>query len=107
MESLIHQRRRQVLVHSILYYRMDQPILSDERFDFLAKNLSRLQKEHPEASMRVMYHHKEFQDFNGETGFHLPLGDIRASNVARHLLAYDKKLKAEKAEEELEDAYGA
>ena len=33
IRELIHRRRRQVLVHSILYYRLGKPLISDRQFD--------------------------------------------------------------------------
>lgn len=84
--ELIHRRRRQVLVHSIIYYRLDTSILSDSQFDNWARELAQLQKDHPEVSESVEYMRDEFRDFAGETGHHLPLMDERASNIANLLL---------------------
>lgn len=33
IRELIHRRRRQVLVHSILYYKLDQTLIADAQFD--------------------------------------------------------------------------
>lgn len=84
-EELIHRYRREVLVHSILYYQMGEPILTDLEFDRRAKLLAQLQKDHPAASSRVLYHYEGFKDFTGETGYHLPLADYRAILTARRL----------------------
>lgn len=82
IEELIHRRRRQVLVHSILYYRMGKSTLTDVQFDAWARELAKLQKDNPEASERVEYMREEFSDFSGETGYHLPLMDENATRVA-------------------------
>lgn len=84
-EELIHRYRRNVLIHSILYYMMDEPVLTDIEFDRRAKLLAQLQKDHPEASARVAYHYEGFKDFTGETGFHLQLSDYRAMLNARRI----------------------
>lgn len=81
-KELIHRGRRQVLVHSILYYQLDKSIISDTQFDVLARRLARLQREFPDDSNQVLYHREAFLNFDGETGFHLPLTDYRANQVA-------------------------
>lgn len=72
-------------MHSILYYRFGESIIPDAQFDAWAQELALLQSQHPEDSKAVEYYRDEFTDFTGETGFHLPLWDPRAQNVARHL----------------------
>lgn len=80
--ELIHRRRRQILVHSILYYRLGASTLDDSTFDVWARELARLQKENPEISESVEYMREDFADFAGETGFHLALMDERATSIA-------------------------
>lgn len=84
--ELIHRRRRQVLVHSILYYRLGESIVPDGTFDRWARELAALQRAHPETSEGVEYMLDAFRDYTGETGYHLPLADERATRVARHLI---------------------
>lgn len=43
----LQRRTLQFLVHSFLYYRLDEPIVSDAAFDRIAKELRRLRKAHP------------------------------------------------------------
>ncbi len=68
--QMINHRRRQVLVHSELYYGMDESIVSDQKFDEWAKHLATLQKVHPDIAAEVPFA-EEFKDFNGSTGYHL------------------------------------
>lgn len=82
LEELIHRRRRQVLVHSILYYEMNTNLLPDATFDLWAHELAELQVAHPEESAKVEYMREEFKDFTGDGGSHLPLLDPRAYAVA-------------------------
>lgn len=91
IEELIHHRRRQVLVHSILYYRLDTSIISDHLFDSWAKELAQVQRDNPEASERVIYHRDAFSNFNGETGHYLPLLDVQGTEVAFRILAHHKR----------------
>lgn len=92
IEELIHRRRRQVLVHSILYYNMGESILPDATFDKWARELAKLQKDHQQLSESIPYMRYAFADFEGETGYHLPLMDRRANKIAEELLeTYNKR----------------
>ena len=42
---------RQFLVHSFLYYRLGENVISDEAFDKLAKELQALHEAHPEVEL--------------------------------------------------------
>lgn len=67
--ELIIRRRRQMMVHSYLYYWMDMPIISDELWQTWANELRDLQAAHPEP---VDFYDHEFADWDGSTGMHLP-----------------------------------
>jgi hypothetical protein len=86
IEELIHRRRRQVLVHSIIYYKYGESIVADAVFDSWAKELTKLQKDNLQLSESIPYMRYQFADFAGETGYHLPLHDKRASAVAEQLM---------------------
>ena len=45
----LNRRARQYLVHSFLYYRLGESLLSDEAFDRIAEDLQALHSAHPEA----------------------------------------------------------
>lgn len=93
IEELIHRRRRQILVHSILYYRLDTTVISDHQFDAWARELAAAQKGHLKASERVIYQREAFANFTGETGYYLPLLDRQATEVAFRVLAEHKRKK--------------
>lgn len=82
----ILQRRRQVLIHSIIYYRLDASYVPDAIYDRWAHELVELQKFHPEVSESIPYHLDAFRDFTGDTGFDLPLHDMVAIQTAMKLL---------------------
>lgn len=86
VRELIHRRRRQILVHSIIYYARGTNIISDAQFDNWSHELVQLQADHPEDSEAVEYMREEFRDFTGDTGFHLPLANVWARGVAKSLL---------------------
>lgn len=87
IQELIHRRRRQVLVHSILYYAYNTNVVPDATYDLWAQELAKVQQDHPEDSEAVEYHLEAFRGYTGETGFHLPLHDRRATNIAKTLMA--------------------
>ncbi|QIG58518.1 DNA ligase [Arthrobacter phage DrSierra] len=89
--SQIERRRRQILVHSILYYKHDRPLIADHVYDAWAQELIRLQAEHPEVSEGVTYHRDAFRNFTSSTGYDLPLDDDAANRVARDLLTYSER----------------
>jgi hypothetical protein len=88
IRELIHRRRRQVIVHSVLYYKLDSPLISDTTFGSWARELAVLQEEHRELSDEVAYMREAFCGFTGNTGFDLPLDDAAATATARRLVAY-------------------
>ena len=49
--AALKRRALQFLVHSFLYYRLDEPVISDEAFDAIARELRRLRKAHPKAEI--------------------------------------------------------
>lgn len=68
--SRIRQRRKQMMVHSAIYYRYGTSVVDDAVFDKWAIELSELQKEYPlESRHTVLY--EEFKDWTGITGYHL------------------------------------
>lgn len=82
----IKRLRKVILVHSVIYYRLNTNIISDIQFDKFAKRLQKLQNQYPLLSKGVNEFYKEFKDWDGCSGFNLPLGDIWANNKARYLL---------------------
>lgn len=64
--------QRVVLIHSTLYYMLDNPIWTDKQYDEIAKQLNMLQSEHSETWIRdkTQYGYV-FYDYDGTTGFDL------------------------------------
>lgn len=83
--ELITRRRRQVLVHSIIYYNMDDNLISDAQWSKWAVELADLQNKHPDIAKNC-YMADEFEGFDGSSGFDLPLDDPASVNKARYLL---------------------
>lgn len=69
--ELIQRRRLQMLIHSYIYYELNDNLISDSQFDAWGRELAKLQREHPDIASRVCYA-EAFKDWDGTTGFHLP-----------------------------------
>ena len=77
----IARRRRQMLVHSFLYYRMDSPVISDAIWSKWAQQLHALQRKY---GWRIGFYDDTFRDWDGSSGFHLP-ADSDVVRVARRI----------------------
>ena len=80
--ELIQRRRRQLTVHSYVYYVLDENLVSDDTWQRWADELVQLQTTYP---LPVGVYDKEFEDWTGATGMHLPR-DEWTVNKARQLL---------------------
>jgi hypothetical protein len=84
IKSKIKQRRRQMLVHSYIYYELNENIVSDAQWSRWAVELAELQKKYPKESAEVEYY-EDFKDWDGSSGAFLNFGeDIKT--VAKILL---------------------
>ena len=81
----IQQRRLQILVHSCIYYEMNQNLITDKKWDEWAKELRQLQNDYPEISRQVMWY-ADFADWDASTGAFLPLKDEWVVKKAKQLL---------------------
>lgn len=72
IKSLIARRRRQLLVHSIIYYRMDESLITDQKWAKWALELEELTKKYPNIAKSAPLAN-EFKDFDHSTGYNLPL----------------------------------
>ena len=70
----IQQRRLQILIHSCLYYEFNTNVVADAVWDKWAKELVKLQSDYPDIAKQVMYA-EAFKEFDGSTGFDLPIKD--------------------------------
>lgn len=92
IEEKIRQRRRQILVHSYIYYELNQNIVSDHKWAEWAKELEQLQKDYPEES-RAVEEYDQFKDWDGSSGAFLKFGE-NIKTVAQILLDNQKELKS-------------
>jgi hypothetical protein len=68
LSEKIRQRRIQMLVHSYIYYHMDDNIVSDDKWQQWADELTELQK----RKQNIGFYDKEFADWSGASGAFLP-----------------------------------
>ena len=83
--ELIARRRRQLLVHSIIYYCMNDNLITDDQWAKWAIEWEELQRDYPEIAKNCP-RANEFENFDHSTGYNLPLNDSHAIATARRLL---------------------
>lgn len=88
--ELINRRRRQILVHSFLYYQLNENIISDHTFDKWSKELADLQKQYPEESKAGVYA-DEFKTFDGSSGYDLPYHYPEVQESGYKILKYHRR----------------
>lgn len=86
----ILRRRRQVLVHSVIYYNFNDNIIDDKTWSEWAIELEKLQKNYPEIASKLPWA-EDFKDFDHSSGYNLPLEDPWAVRKAQQLLNYNRK----------------
>ena len=81
----IQQRRYQMLIHSCLYYHLNQNVISDKQWDAWARELRDLQNEYPDISSQVILY-DEFKDWDASTGAFLPIEEPWVVKAAKKFL---------------------
>lgn len=66
----IELMQRMVIVHSIIYYELDSSVVSDVKYDKLARKLAKMKDTYPEEWRRSQYFYC-MRDFSSSTGFDL------------------------------------
>lgn len=90
-QALIRRRRRQILVHSCLYYRMSTNIIGDDQFDKWCAELRELHAKNPQF-MDCGVYDKEFKKWGGFSGFDLPTYNADVMRKAEQLLRIKKEM---------------
>jgi NAD-dependent DNA ligase len=91
--ELISRRRRQILVHSAIYYRFDSSVIEDLTYDKWSNELADLQRKHLEQAKAAIYA-AEFEEFDGSTGFDLPHAYPEIVNTAIRIMRVHKERRA-------------
>lgn len=83
LSEKIKQRRIQMLVHSYLYYEMDENVVDDHKWQQWADELVELQKQ----KSTIGFYDEAFSDWTGASGAFLPFDDW-VKERAKNLLYY-------------------
>ena len=89
----IQQRRYQMLIHSCIYYTLNQNVVSDAKWNEWAKELQNLQSSYPEISQQVILY-EYFKDWDASTGAFLPITLPWVVEKAKQLLTKDEIIKS-------------
>lgn len=90
IQEKIKQRRRQMLVHSYIYYELNDNIISDSQWSKWAKELEQLQKDYPKESAEVE-EYDQFKNWDGSSGAFLKFGE-NIKTVAEILLSNSSQI---------------
>lgn len=88
IKSEMLRRRKQILVHSCLYYQFNTNLIEDWQYDKIARRLAELQIAHSEISNNLGYHDKEFKGFGEDhcySGFNLSRNSPEVVTTAERL----------------------
>lgn len=72
IREFIHRRRRQLIIHSIIYYRLDDNLVSDDTWQRWAEELKDVQRNYHDLK-HIGFHDELFLEWDGSTGMHLDL----------------------------------
>jgi hypothetical protein len=89
--ALIIRRRRQFLVHSFLYYMLDESIIDDTTYDRWCVELVNLQRKHPDLAASLPYHDICSQLDESASGSYIKNYPPEIVSTAFHLLAREKQ----------------
>lgn len=70
-QEYINFLQRFIIVHSYIYYHLDDNIISDREYDLKAKELTSYKNRYPDLWRTSMYYDQFGDDYNGATGFTL------------------------------------
>lgn len=85
----INMHRRQLLVHSYLYYELDNPLWTDAKFDEVAHKLKDLVIKYPDKAKKAVFA-EEFKEWDSDpkffSGYCLPYDTLYTRRIADRLL---------------------
>jgi hypothetical protein len=91
IKTKIRQRRAQMLIHSCIYYELNDNIVSDHRWQSWADELEALQLANPDCC-NIDFFDIEFRNWDGATGNHLPHRHPWVLNKANYIIELHRKL---------------
>ena len=93
LKQEVKRLRSQMLVHSCIYYRLDDSLITDHEWMQRAQTLAKLQEviKAKAGHCSIGWYDDAFEDWDGSSGFQLPLADPWVVSKARHLLELREK----------------
>lgn len=88
IREFIHRRRLQMIIHSVIYYRLDENLISDHTWQLWANQLAEVQRQYKTLTC-IAFHDELFEDWDGSTGNHLCLSEYYSQ--AEKLIAISKR----------------
>ena len=88
--------QRRIIVYSIMYYELDESVVSDKQYDEISKQLVRMMKETSQEELEKTDYWYCMSDFDGSTGFDL-YGRLNKKDkeyltkLAKYILKINKK----------------
>lgn len=79
-----------MLIHSHIYYEMDDNIVDDHTWQAWADELAQLQDENPDKC-KLGFFDEHFEGWNGSSGAFLPLRDPWVVNKARYIMGLQSR----------------
>jgi hypothetical protein len=67
-KTKIELLQRWLLVHSFIYYELNNNVVSDEMYDMNSKQLAEMQNKYPDDFIKSKYYYA-MKEFDGSTGF--------------------------------------
>ena len=71
IQDYIDFLQRFIILHSYIYYELDNNYISDMEYDKKSKELVKYKNEYPDIWKNSMYYKQFGDDYNGATGFTL------------------------------------
>lgn len=90
IKELIERRRRQVLVHSVIYYKLNENLITDSQWSAWALELEELQNTYPQIAAECCFA-DEFEGFEHSSGMDLPLENPWAVTTAAYLVRISRE----------------
>lgn len=88
IQEQIDWLQRYIIVHSYIYYELDDNVISDHEYDIRARTLVKYKNDYPELWKNSMYYKQFGDEYNGSTGFTLYHDlDERQQRIIRSIAA--------------------
>lgn len=71
IQEQINRLQRIIILHSYIYYELNDNVISDREYDLKSKELVKYKNDYPELWMNSEYYKQFGDDYNGSTGFSL------------------------------------